>query len=152
MDQEFIKLIEGLKEKNFPDSVRFNLVKIGEKAFEYLFDFIQSPEPRTPVQINNALIVMQDMCKQACPSKAQLLFNLTKSLLSDSNPIVRARAARVVVGLIRMHDSYPAIYAMEIGERGGVMRDLRAVMNSAIDAETATYIEKIMPKIDTEKK
>lgn len=147
MDKKLKHMLHQLKGKTFPDSLHKELGRYGDKAFDLLLDLAKS-KVSTDKEVSNALSVMHHMCGQPCTHRSQDLFELSLSLLRHSSVLVRSRAIKVVIGLIRVSTDYPEICKLDIADKKTVKASLFEAKNLGIDKETESYLDWWVSQVD----
>lgn len=139
MDKKLTHLIHQLKGKSHPDSMRFEFQQLGDEAFDEIFAHIQD-DSFTTNQICNGLHILFDLISQACQNKKKPLFVLLKDCCRHPEGKVRAVAAKLLIGMVRMSESAPDLYQLDIASRKDVFDTLNYVVDNGLDGQTLEYV------------
>ena len=140
MDRKLEHMIYQLKGKTFPESLLKEFARYGDKGFEALFSLVSNQEA-SDKEISNALYVMQSMCSQPCVSRSKELFDLSLSMLCHKSQLVRSRAVKVVIGMLRLYENYPTICDLKNPNMQQIVCLLTEAKALGIDKETESYLD-----------
>jgi hypothetical protein len=104
----FKKLIIKLNQKVLPESVEKEFLKLGQSAFDYLFDAIEANQ-LTERQTVNAFYILFDLTREYCYGEQSRLLKLALQKTTDSSKLIKTEASIIAIRLAELGKKFPAL-------------------------------------------
>ncbi|NJO15108.1 MAG: hypothetical protein HC877_04985 [Thioploca sp.] len=135
----FKKLIIKLNQKNLPESIEKEFLRLGQSAFDYLFDAIEANQ-LTERQTVNAFYILFNLTREYCYGEQNRLLKLALQKMTDnSSKLIKTEAAIIVIRLAELGKKFPALCLSQ-----DIIIGIMEKIQSELPQPAYSYVEKYL--------
>lgn len=137
------KLSLQLDQNEIPPELYLKFAMHRENAYRFVLNIVEDDES-SPYVIRNGLLIMFDLCKQACQNKKSQTVKTIMKFLQNSDVNIRSTSVGVGLGFINLSKIYPGLYSLSAEELQGLESSIRDAERKGVNKTVADYIQKVL--------
>ncbi len=132
------KLVKELDRKKLSASIEISLLRLGDQAFDYLYDAVEN-DKFTIRQTVNALHVLFVLTREHCYGRQNQLFRLVEKKIMDDRKEIRAEASVVAIYLARVGEGFPKLGILY--NKTDLIIAMKTVLHQGIPEPARSFVE-----------